>query len=283
MYDVIIIGAGPAGISAALYSKRSGANVLILYYGESSLDKTQKIDNYYGFVDGIDGKTLYKNGIEQAKNLGIEVREEEVLDIEKEGQYFKIKTKNTNYTSKALIISTGNKKLRPNINGITRLDGKGISYCAVCDGFFYKNKNVVVVGNGEFAKSEAEYLKNIVSNVKILTNGEKIDIDSNVEVITQKIKEINGEQKVENIEFEDGLKLDIDGIFIAQGEAGGVDFAKKMGIILNNDNIVVDENMQTNIEGLYACGNVTGGMLQICKATYEGAKAGLSATKYIKK
>lgn len=283
MYDVIIIGAGPAGISAALYSKRSGANILILYYGESSLDKTQKIDNYYGFVDGIDGKTLYKNGIEQAKSLGIEVKEEEALNIEKEGQYFKIKTKNTNYTSKALIISTGNKKLRPNISGITRLDGKGISYCAVCDGFFYKNKNVVVIGNGEFAKSEAEYLKNIVNNVKILTNGEKIEVDSNFEVITQKIKEINGEQKIENIEFEDGSKLDVDGIFIAQGEAGGVDFAKKMGIILNDDNIVVDENMQTNIEGLYACGNVTGGMLQICKAVYEGAKAGLDATKYIKK
>ena len=282
MYDVIIIGAGPGGISAALYSKRAGANVLILYYGESSLDKAQKIDNYYGFVNGIEGNELYQNGIEQAKNLGVEVKNEEVINIEKIEDKFIIKTQNKEYTARTTIISTGNKKLRPNIKGLIKLEGKGISYCAVCDGFFYRNKNVVVLGNGEFAKSEAEYLQNIASNVKILTNGEKINIDFNFEVITTKIKEICGHEKVEQIEFEDGSKLDIDGVFIALGEAGGVDFAKKMGVMLNKDNIVVNENMQTNIEGLYACGNVTGGMLQICKATYEGAKAGLDAVKYIK-
>lgn len=282
MYDVIILGAGPAGISAALYSKMAGADVLVLYFGKSTLDKADKIENYYGFIDGIDAKTLYENGIEQAKNLDIKVKNEEVLNIEKQEKEFSIMTDKDKYKAKSVILATGNKKLRPNINGITKLEGKGISYCAVCDGFFYKNKNAVVIGNGEFAKSEAEYLQNIASNVKILTNGEKINIDFNFEVITTKIKEICGHEKVEQIEFEDGSKLDVDGIFIAQGEAGGVDFAKKMGIILNKDNIVVNENMQTNIEGLYACGNVTGGMLQICKATYEGAKAGLDAVKYIK-
>lgn len=282
MYDIIIIGAGPAGISASLYAKRAGANVLILYYGESSLDKAQKIDNYYGFVNGIEGNKLYQNGIEQAKNLGVEVKNEEVINIEKREDEFIIKTQNKEYTAKSTIISTGNKKLRPNIKGLIKLEGKGISYCAVCDGFFYRNKNVVVLGNGEFARSEAEHLKNIVNNVKILTNGEKIEANSNFEVITTKIKEIQGDEKVEKVEFEDGSKLDIDGVFIALGEAGGVDFAKKMGVMLNKDNIVVNENMQTNIEGLYACGNVTGGMLQICKATYEGAKAGLDAVKYIK-
>ena len=283
VYDITIIGAGPAGISAALYAKRAGANVLVLYYGESNLDKAEKIDNYYGFVNGIDGKTLYNNGIEQAKKLGIEVKQEEVLHIEKVGELFKIKTEKEEYESKATIISTGNKKLRPNIKGIIKLEGKGISYCAICDGFFYRNKNVVVIGNGKFAVSEANDLKNIVNNVKILTNGDKIEINTDFETINKKIKEIHGEDKVEYIEFEDGSKLEVDGIFIALGEAGGTDFAKKMGIMLNKDNIIVDENMQTNIEGLYSCGNVTGGMLQVCKAIYEGAKAGLAATKYVKK
>lgn len=282
MYDIIIIGAGPAGISAGLYAKRAGANVLILYYGESNLYKANKIDNYYGFVNGIDGKSLYDNGIEQAKSLGIDVKNEEVLHIEKVENYFIVKTEKEKYKAKATIIATGNKKLRPNIKGIINLEGKGISYCAICDGFFYRNKNVAVIGNGKFAISEANDLKNIVSNVKILTDGLKMEKTTEFEIISKKIKQIVGETRVECIEFVDGTKLNVDGIFIALGEAGGSDFAKKIGVMLNNDNIIVDENMQTNVEGLYACGNATGGMLQVCKAIYEGAKAGLAAAKYVK-
>ena len=282
MYDIIIIGAGPAGISAGLYAKRAGANVLILYYGESNLDKAEKIDNYYGFVDGIDGKTLYENGIEQAKKLGIEVRNEEVLNIEKVEDFI-VKTTNGEYNSKSVIISTGNKKLRPNVKGVLQFEGKGISYCAICDGFFYRGKNVVVVGNGEFALSEANDLKNIANNVKILTNGLEMEASSDYEIVTKKIKEIHGEERVKSVEFEDGEQLEVDGIFIALGKAGGSDFAKKMGVMLEKDNIKVDENMKTNIDGLYSCGDVTGGLLQVCKAVYDGAKAGLDAAKYTRK
>lgn len=283
MYDIIIVGAGPAGISAALYAKRAGANVLILYYGESQLEKATEIENYYGFVNGIDGKTLYNNGIEQAKALEIEVKKEEVLHLDKQQEGFEIKTVTNEYKSKAVILSTGNKKLRPNIKGIMNFEGKGISYCAICDGFFYRNKNVVVIGNGKFAVSEANDLKSIVNNVKILTNGLDINNPQGFEVDSRKIKEIHGENKVQNIEFEDGSKLDVDGIFIALGEAGGADFAKKIGVMLDRDNIIVNEDMQTNVEGLYSCGNATGGLLQVCKAVYEGAKAGLAAAKYSKK
>ena len=279
MYDIIIIGAGPAGISAGLYAKRAGANVLILYYGESNLNKAEKIDNYYGFVDGIEGEKLYQNGIEQAKKLGIEVKNEEVLNIQKD-EKFVVKTVAKEYVSKKVIISTGNKKLKPNIKGITEFEGKGISYCAICDGFFYKNKNVVVIGNGEFAVNEANDLKNIANNVKILTNGETSNITSEFEIITKKIKEIKGQERVQAIEFEDGSTISVDGVFIALGEAGGTDFAKKLGVILDKDSIVVDKNMQTNVEGLYACGNVTGGLLQISKSIYEGTVAGLAAAKY---
>ena len=168
MYDVIVIGAGPAGISASLYVKRANKNVLVIYNGESNLEKAEKIDNYYGFENGISGKELYNIGIKQAQNLGIDVVCEEVLNIEYNMDSFTIKTVDNVYEAASCIIATGNKKLRPNIKGIMEFEGKGISYCAICDGFFYKGKNVVVIGNGKFAISEAKDLENIAGNVKIL-------------------------------------------------------------------------------------------------------------------
>ena len=285
MYDVIIIGAGPAGISAGIYAKRAGLNVLILYYGEANLEKACKIENYYGFENGIDGKTLYNTGLEQAKNLKIELKNEEVLSIEKLNEEFKINTLNMEYKSKAVIIATGNKKLRPDIEGIKEFEGRGISYCAICDGFFFKNKNVAVIGNGNFALSEAEDLQNVVNNVKILSNGLEIKENRSFEVDNKKINKIVGDERgVRGIEFEDGSKIDVDGIFIALGEAGGSDFAKKLGVIIDDKTsiIKVDENMQTNIKGLYACGNITGGLMQISKAVYEGSIAGLAVAEYLK-
>lgn len=282
MYDVIIIGAGPAGVSAGLYAKRANKNVLILYYGTSNLEKATDIDNYYGFEKGISGKELYNNGIKQAQNLKIDVRKEEVLNIEKINDNFIIKTTENEYNSKTVIIATGNKKLRPNIKGISEFEGKGISYCAICDGFFYRNKNVAVIGNGKFALNEANDLKQIANSITILTDGLDMQENTDFNVNNKKIKEIHGENKVTFVEFEDNSKLEIDGIFIALGEAGGSSFAKKMGVMTVGDNIKVNEKMETNIPGLYSCGNVTGGLLQVCKAIYEGAEAGLSAVNFIK-
>ena len=209
--------------------------------------------------------------------------EEEVLNIEKLGEIFKVSTTQSSYEAKTVILATGNKKVRPNIEGVAEFEGRGISYCAICDGFFYRNKNVVVIGNGNFAVNEAKELENIVGNITILTNGLEIENESNFEVNLKKIKKISGQIKVEMIEFEDGTTMDVDGIFIALGEAGASDFAKKLGVITNGDTIKVNEKMETNIAGLYACGNVTGGLLQICKAVYEGAEAALEAVSYVRK
>ena len=148
MYDVIIIGAGPAGITAGLYTKRANLNVLILYKEDSALEKANIIENYYGFENGISGKTLYETGIQQAKNLGIDVKKEEVLNIQiQDNQQFKVITENKVYETKVVIFATGNKKNTPKIKGIKDFEGKGVSYCAVCDGFFYKNKDIAVLGN----------------------------------------------------------------------------------------------------------------------------------------
>lgn len=283
MYDIIIIGAGPAGISASLYAKRANMNVLVIYKGTSNLENATKIENYYGFPDGITGQDLYNSGIMQAKNLGVDFRVSEVTSIEYQQDCFNVKTPENEYNAKSVIISTGNKKLKPNIKGINEFEGKGISYCAICDGFFYRNKKVAVIGSGEFAFSEAKMLSNVVKDITILTNGEQIkSVRNNFKINTKKIKKIVGSEKVEKIVFEDLTEIDIDGIFIALGEAGANDFAKTLGIITENDNIKVNENMETNVPGVFACGNITGGLLQVSKAVYEGAEAGLSAVKYVK-
>jgi thioredoxin reductase (NADPH) len=282
MFDAVIIGAGPAGISAGLYLKRANKNVLILYHGESQLEKAHKIDNFYGFPLGITGKDLYINGINQAVNLGIEVKDLEVLYIQmNEKMEYTIRTSEEEFNSKVVILATGNKKLRPNIKGVAEFEGSGVSYCAICDGFFYRKKNVVVIGSGTYAISEATELKNVTPNVTILTNGLELNGTTDIPVVTKEIKEIVGEGRVSGVKFMDDTTLDVNGVFIALGEAGGADFAKKLGIYMEKDNIVVDENMRTNIPGVYACGNVVGGLLQINKAAYEGAKAGLDAVKYI--
>lgn len=282
-YDVIIIGAGPAGISASLYAKRANFKVLVLYYGKSELEKAHKIENYYGFENGISGEKLYFEGIKQAKKIGVDVLEKEIIDIKiNENLMFEARTTNETFEGKTIILATGNKRVRPNIMGIEDFEGKGVSYCAICDAFFYRGKKVVVIGNGNFAINEADELSNIVKEVKILTNGESKPNTSKYVIDERKIKQIHGERKVQSIEFDDGQVFEIDGIFIAQGIAGGSNFAKKLGVISNKDDIVVNENMETNIKGIFACGNLTGGLLQVNKAVYEGAKAGIAATNYIR-
>lgn len=275
--DVIIIGAGPAGISASLYTQRANKKTLILYKDASSLEKAKKIENYYGFENGISGKDLYENGIMQAKNLGVDVRKEEVIKIEKQANKFVVKTTENEYTSKYVILATGNKKNKPRITGIDTFEGKGISYCAICDGFFYKGKDVAVIGSGDYAISETNDLLNLAKNIIILTNGQKAPEfrADNVKIETRKVKGICGDDVVKSVELEDGTKLHTDGVFVAQGVAGSTEFAKKMGALINKDKIIVNEKMQTSVEGLYACGDCTGGLLQVSKAVYDGVTAAI--------
>ena len=260
MYDVVIVGAGPAGISAGLYIKRANLNVLILYKDKSALEKTESIQNYYGFQNGISGKELYVSGINQAKNLNIDVKNEEVINIKiTENSNYTIETENENYYSKSVIIATGNKKNTPKIEGIEKFEGKGVSYCAICDGFFYRNKDVAILGNGKYALSELNDLKNIAKSITILTDGKEAPkIDENIKIDNRKVLRLLGNERLEEIEFEDNTKIKIDGMFIALGVAGGSEFAKKLGILTKNNKIIVNENMETNISGIFACGDCVG-------------------------
>jgi thioredoxin reductase (NADPH) len=283
-YDVVILGAGPAGISAGLYAHRGGLKTLILNNPASSsaLSQAHMISNYYGFPDGITGKDLFDNGIMQAKNLGIEVKDEEVVDLSSFSDHvFLVKTSENEYSAKAIIIALGDKKQKPDIKGIDEYTGKGVSYCAVCDGFFYKGKDVAVIGDGNYALNEIEHLQNVVGSVTLFTNGKDIAYED-IDVDTRKIDSISGDNKVETVNFADGTSEKIDGIFIAIGTAGGTDLATKMGVLMDDNIIVVNEKMETNVPGIYACGNITGGLLQVNKAAYEGAQAGLNAIVYVK-
>lgn len=272
------------GISASIYAKRGNLNPLVIYNDKSSLEKTEKIDNYYGFENGVDGKKLYEDGINQAKNLNIDVKNEEVIKIEFAEKGYTVTTSKDKYDSKTIILATGNKKNTANIKGIKEFEGKGISYCAICDGFFYRDKNVVVIGSGNYAVSETNDLINIAKEITILTNGKETpEIRAeNVKINDKEIREIRGEEKAEEIEFTDNSRIKTDGIFIAEGIAGSSEFAKKLGIITKNNKIIVNEKMETNVPGIYACGDCTGGLLQISKAVYEGTIAGLEVIKYLK-
>lgn len=280
MYDVIIIGAGPAGISASLYLIRAKKNILVISKDNSSLKKAEKIDNYYG-LESLTGKELFDRGIKQAKELGVYIVKEEVISVDFEDiSKFKVITENKEYMSKNVIIATGTSRKTPNIKGIKEYEGKGVSYCAICDAFFYKNKDVAVIGSGNYAIHEAETLKNVANSVSILTNGEQVvqnrdESLQNFDINEKRIKEVRGFNKVEEIDFDDDTSKKVSGVFIAMGTASADDLAKKLGVVIKNNSIQVDENMQTNIKGIYACGDCTGGLLQINKAVYEGAKAAL--------
>lgn len=277
MYDVVIVGSGPAGVSAALYLKRAKKDILLISKGEGALKKADKIENYYG-IERITGDELYKTGIRQVERLGVPIENDEVTNISFE-QHFTITTVNSEFEAKNVIIATGTNRVTPNIKGVKEFEGKGVSYCAICDAFFYKDKDVAVVGDGNYAIHEANQLKNVANSVTILTNGSKMVQNrdaADFDIEEEKIREFRGDKSIEEVEFDNNKKKKIDGVFIAIGTATSTDLARKIGALVKNNNIVVNENMETTVKGLYACGDCTGGLLQVNKAVYEGAKAAVS-------
>ena len=283
MENIIIIGGGPAGISAALYAARSGRDPLVIEHGAGGLKKAEKIENYYG-GGTLSGQELYDKGIGQAKALGVRILTAQVVGVEG-FDTFTVHTDQGDFDTKAVILATGTSRKAPAIAGLKELEGSGVSYCAVCDAFFYRGKKVAVIGNGDFALKEAEEIGNVASEVTILTNGlpEAFSRKPEYPVRTDKIRALKGTEFLEGVEFDDGTLLEVSGVFVAIGTAGSTEIARRMGAELTEKgNILVDENMRTTIPGLYAAGDCTGGLLQVSKAVYEGSMAGISAGKYVR-
>lgn len=283
MTDLLIIGKGPAGISAALYALRANMKVMIVGKNMGSLAQAHKIENYYGLSTPLSGSDLAQIGIEQAKSLGAEFLDDEVLDLDFNGNFL-VKTKTALLSSKALILATGSTRKKGTIPGMADYETRGISYCAVCDGFFYRDKEVAVLGSGEYALHEAKELQAVTGQVSILTNGEalKVEVPSEIKVVETQVKSLFGEAHLEGVEFNDGRRLNVSGLFVALGSASATDFARKIGAAVDGSKINVDANMQTSVPGLFAAGDCTGGTLQVAVAVGKGAIAGLSAVKYIR-
>ena len=285
MRDVVIVGKGPAGISAALYLKRANYNPLVIGNSLGALDNDTLIENYYGF-ESITGKELIEKGINQAKKLEIDVLDEEVLRIIDNFDYFTVVTNKKSIDTKVVVLATGKKRSDLKIKGYKNFIGKGLSYCATCDGFIFRNKKIGVVGNGPYALSELEELRMFSKDIYLFTNGEDLDKEvENVKIIKTPIKAINGEEKINSLTLTDDSIVEIDGLFVALGVSSGVDFARHIGIDINNTNnsIIVDNNYMTNIEGIFAIGDCIGGVYQIAKAVSDGCVASKSIIEYLKK
>jgi len=289
--EVIIIGQGPAGLSAGIYTSRAGIRTSILGC-EPKIAGDYEIDNYFGFPETISGKELIERGMKQATRFGASINCDRVIGIhiDETGEYI-IKTENDEYKSCAVILATGVSRKKPRIPDLDKYEGKGISYCVSCDGFFFKGKKVIVAGEGLYAANQALELSHYTPFISICTLGSKSSITdefmkqlagAGINVMETGISSLHGEVKLDKIIFSDGTEMEASGIFIALGDASSVDFAKSLGVITEGNFIQVDREMKTNAPGIFAAGDCTGGFLQISVAAGEGAIAGRSAIEYVR-
>lgn len=298
MYDIIIIGAGPAGLTAALYALRANKNVLIFEsasYGGKIIN-AKVVENYPG-IEKISGIDFANRLYEQVKKLGAKIVYEKVINIINDTPK-KVITINGSYETKAIIIATGLQNRKLNLDREANLIGKGISYCATCDGTFFKNKNVAVVGGGNTATMDALYLADICKKVFVIYRNEQIKAEAitlnklkeknNVEfILNTNITKIEGTDKLSSVEITNKSgeikSLEIEGLIIAIGQESQI---KDITDELNTDEfgyIITDEDCKTNIEGIYAAGdNRKKQIRQLTTAASDGTIAALTAIKELK-
>lgn len=286
MANVVIIGSGPAGVSAALYTARAGIDTTVLTRGSGALARAEGIENYYGVPGPVSGAELERRGIEGAKAVGVKFVEAEAVGLTFTDK-LTVETLSGDWPADAVILATGASRTAPPIPGLKALEGHGVGYCATCDAFFYRGKDVAVMGSGEYALHEASALLPLAKSVTLLTGGAPLtaSFPSEIAVRTEKVEAILGEEagKVTGVRLAGGEELALDGVFVALGVAGSTALARKMGAEVDGNRIVVDEHMMTTIPGLFAAGDCTGGLLQVAKAVYEGAMAGNEAAKALRK
>ena len=270
-YDVIVIGGGPAGASAALYCARSGFSVCVIDGGASALLKAERIDNYYG-TGGATGAALFAAGLDQARAAGAETLDGQVTFVSADDGFNVSSTAGELY-GKKLIVATGASRARQKAID----DGAGISYCAVCDAFFYRKKRVGVIGAGAYARHEYETLAAVAASVALFTDGDTPSFEAE-ETYTQKITGVKRDgEKLVGVALSDGKCVELDGLFVAVGVAGATALAKSMGILTLGDGSIKTDGGKTNVSGLFAAGDCTSGVKQVAKDVCDGMTAGLAA------
>lgn len=299
-FDVIVIGAGVSGMTASIYLKRANKNILLIESGMfgGQINKTSIIENYPGFVK-IDGPTLASNMFNQITNLEINYKLETVRNLSISDNNFLVETDKSKYLAKKVIIATGRIPRKLGLKNEDKLIGCGISYCAYCDGFFFKNKDVAIVGGGNSALEEALYLSDLCTKVYIIHRRNEFTAD---EILQEKIKQksniitkynsiikevIESDNLLSKIVIERENKeelLDVSGLFIYIGNIPKNDFLNELDLKMENNYIITDKNMKTSINGIYACGDVIKkNAYQISTAIGEGALAAISIIEELKK
>lgn len=295
IYDVVIIGLGASGIAASIYAKRSGLNVAVINYSTPGgiINESSVVENYPGFKS-ISGPELAFNFFEHFNSLDVPLFNEEVIDII-DGENKKVITNDNEYLAKNVIICSGRKPKKLGIENEDKYFGKGISYCTICDGNLYKDKNTLVVGGGNSALESILYLADICKKVYLLVRSNRIIADAS---LVEKAKnkenvEILMETKVEKLITEDekivGVKtnnseLEVDGIFVNIGYEPSIGILKSLDLEMDRNYIIVNKNMETSIKGIYACGDIIKkDLYQLVTAVSDGAIAANSIYNSLKK
>lgn len=300
MRDVIIIGGGPAGLTAALYSARAGLDTVIIEkaFAGGQMATTYSVENYPGFVEGINGAELAMKMEAHARQFGAEIMNETVKQVMPEGMIKTVKTENTVYQAKTVILAMG---AYPNELGFEKekmLRGRGVSYCATCDGAFYKDKTVAVVGGGNVAAEDALFLSRFCSKVYVIHRRESLRATGVIQEQMKKnnkiefywntvVEDILGESqvtglKLSNVKTHETREISVNGVFIAIGTSPDTELVKDKIEMNSAGYIITDDNMQTNLFGVYAAGDVREKLLkQIVTAVSDGAVAAYMAEKYI--
>lgn len=299
-YDIIIIGAGPAGLTAGIYAGREGLKSLVIEkkVKGGNANTAPVILNYPGYKS-IPGLELLKKIAEQAEKY-IEIREnEEITKIEKVDKQFNLTTNKNEYLTKSIIFCSGTTYRKIGVEGEEKFVGKGISYCSICDGMLFKERDVLVIGGGNSAAEHALHLKDIGVNVTLIHRRDELRAqkylqdklkEEKIPILWNTVlKEIKGDMFVKSVvtlNRETGVEkeMNVNGIFIAVGEIPNSQLAKELGVEIDSLNyITTDKEQKTNIGGIYAAGDITGGVNQLVVACGEGAAAAVNAYGYVKR
>jgi len=284
--DVVIIGCGPAGLQAGIHSSRKKADTVIIGKTKNSALYGAHIENYFGLPGKTDGSDLLRTGLEQAVSFGCRHFDMNVTGASAEENGFKITVESgEEILCKAVIIATGISRTKLNIPGEKEFLGKGVSYCAECDCNFYKGLKVAVIGDESEAAASAELMTKYASEVYWVSKNISADkkmVDraaaAGAKIVAGKPKQIKGAGNVGSLLFDDGKEITVDGVFIMLGGRSSVDIAMGLGVMPEaDDSIKINSKCETSVPGIFACGDVTGGPLQLAKAVGEGATAGMNA------
>ena len=290
MYDIIVIGGGPAGITAGIYGVRAGKKVIVLEASKigGKILQAHMVDNYPGAFH-ITGEELGKSFYEQALDLGVDIKLEKAMNIMDMGEKKVVQTLDNTYEGKTVIIATGNDKRELGVVGEKELLGKGVSYCATCDGNFFKNKDVLLVGGGEESIDDCLYLANLCNKVYFVYN-RKVDLSKldkdNIEIIDNaKVLSINGTNRVESVTLEVGKQeknIEVNGVFICIADVPETSYLLN-GIEVNeNGNVVASEDLTTSKDGIFVAGDIrVKSLRQVATAVSDGAVAATQAIRYV--